>query len=660
MKRHPAHPLLALQLRRAGIQIEGAGRIEPAAVRQLLDQVDRTYSETDQAMVNVQMTERRSSRELAELYRKLQLERGALEDVIRQRAAELELSQAELAETQRLAAMGNWQYLPQLRRLEVSSELTALLELGAPGADTGPATLLGAIFEDDRPRVRRLLWQAIRRPMSVGDELRVITVGGEVRWFMCRIESELGPDYRIGRLRGSFIDISERHRAQSRIEHLAYHDELTGLPNRTCFRERVDRAIARARERGERFAVLFIDLDGFKVINDSLGHDVGDQVLVEIAARLSDVHRDEDMLSRFGGDEFLVLVDRVAGRASAAAVAHKMLEAIERPLQIGSISAQLSGSVGVAMFPDDGADTGELLRNADAAMYARKANGRHGVHFYTPEINARSLERLEMVNELRHAIERAQFVLAFQPIVGARSGRIDGIEALVRWAHPKRGIVEPGRFIPIAEEAGLIGPIGRLVMQKACQQLVKWRRAGANPIYMSVNVSPAQFENEDFVADLGALLAETGLAPDLLQLEITEGMVMGDPDRTARLLRKVKALGVRLSLDDFGTGHSSLAYLQRFPIDVIKIDRTFVNDIVDSRDDAPIVRAIIAIAASMGSGVIAEGVETEVQRDVLVSLGCQQMQGFLFHRPMPATLLGPTIASAQHIVPATLPDRLHG
>src|SRR5690606_25548269 len=197
-------------------------------------------------------------------------------------------------------------------------------------------------------------------------------------------------------------------------------------------------------------------------------------------------------------------------------------------------------------------------------------------------------------------------------------------------------------------------------MQKACQQLVKWRRAGANPIYMSVNVSPAQFENEDFVADLGALLAETGLAPDLLQLEITEGMVMGDPDRTARLLRKVKALGVRLSLDDFGTGHSSLAYLQRFPIDVIMIDRTFVNDIVDSRDDAPIVRAIIAIAASMGSGVIAEGVETEVQRDVLISLGCQQMQGFLFHRPMPATLLGPTIASAQHIVPATLPDRLHG
>jgi len=654
--------LLALQLRRADIEVEKDGRIEAVAVRRLLDQVDRTYAETDQAMLTVQMAERRSSGELAELYRQLQLERGELEEAVRERAAELALSQAELAETQRLASMGNWQYLPQLRRLEVSRELAALLELDAPTAAKGPAALLGAIFEDDRPRVRRLLWRAIRRPMSVGDELRVITVGGEVRWFMCRIESELGPDYRIGRLRGTFIDVSERHRAQAHIEHLAYHDELTGLPNRACFRERVDRAVERAGQNGDRFAVLFIDLDGFKVINDSLGHDVGDKVLVEIASRLSKVHRDEDVLSRFGGDEFLVLVDRVGGRVDAAAVAHKMLEAIERPLQIGSISAQLSGSVGVAMFPDDGADTGELLRNADAAMYARKANGRHGVHFYAPEINARSLERLELVNELRHAIERAQFVLAFQPIVGARSGRIDGIEALVRWAHPKHGIIEPARFIPIAEEAGLIGPIGRLVLHKACQQLVKWRRAGAAPIYMSVNVSPVQFEGEEFVAELRELLAATGLAPELLQLEITEGMVMGDPDRTANLLRKVKALGVRLSLDDFGTGHSSLAYLRRFPIDVIKIDRSFVSDIVDSRDDAPIVRAIIAIAASMGSEVIAEGVETEIQREVLVGLGCDRMQGFLFHRPMPATMLGPTIASAQRVVAASAGPalRLHG
>lgn len=656
MKRRGVHPLLALQLRRAGLDVESADRLDAVAVRHLLEQVDRTYAETDQAMLNVQMAERRASRELAELYRQLRLEHGELEAMARQRAAELALSQAELAKTQRLASMGNWQYLPQLRRLEVSEELARLLELDGDLACAGPATLLGAIYEDDRPRVRRLLWQAIRRPLSVGDELRVITVGGDVRWFMCRIESELGPDYRIARLRGSFLDVSERRRAQAHIEHLAYHDELTGLPNRARFRERVEGAIANARQNGGRFAVLFIDLDGFKVINDSLGHDVGDKVLVEIAKRLSEVHRDEDMLSRFGGDEFLVLVDRIEGRRDAAVVARKMLDAIERPLQIGSISAQLSGSVGVAMFPDDGASTGELLRNADAAMYARKAIGRHGVHFYAPEINARSLERLEMVNELRSAIDRAQFVLAFQPIVGARSGCIDGIEALVRWAHPKRGIVEPARFIPIAEEYGLIGSIGRLVMRKACQQLASWRHAGADAVYMSVNVSPAQFENEDFVAELRELLEATGLPPNQLQLEITEGMVMGDPERTANLLRKIKALGVRLSLDDFGTGHSSLAYLRRFPIDVIKIDRSFVKDIVDSRDDAPIVRAIIAIAASMGSEVIAEGVETEMQRDVLVGLGCNQMQGFLFHRPMPATMLGPTIASAQRSRP---PARLH-
>lgn len=636
MTERTTHPLLVLQLRRAGIA--GEGPVGQPAVRRLLEQVNRTYGETDQAMLTVQMAERRSSGELAELYRKLQFERGQLEDAVRQRAAELALSQAELAETQRFANMGSWQYLPGARRLEVSAELAGLLGLPGDPRSIGAAELLGVIHEADRPRARSLLWRALHRPMSVTDELRVTAPDGEMRWFLCRVESELGPDYRIGRLRGSFIDVSERHRALAHIEHLAYHDELTGLPNRACFRERLDLSIARSRRSGERLAVLFIDLDGFKVINDSLGHDIGDQVLVEIAARLSQACPRQGQLSRFGGDEFLVLVERLRSREEASEVARGMLEAIARPLQVGSISARISGSVGIAIFPDDGRDTSELLRNADAAMYARKAAGRHGVHFYTPEINARTLERLRTVNELRQAIDGAQFVLAFQPIVGAGSGRIGGVEALVRWAHPERGLVAPGAFIPLAEEAGLIASIGRMVMREACWQLAQWQEAGAE-IYMSVNVSPAQFDSDDFVSELQGLLTATGLAPSSLQLEITEGMVMGNPDRAASLLDQVKGLGVRLSLDDFGTGHSSLAYLRRFPIDVIKIDRSFVNDIADSGDDAPIIRAIIAIAASMGSEVIAEGVETEVQRDVLMGLGCHQMQGFLFHRPMPAAML---------------------
>lgn len=642
LARRPVHPLLARQLRTVGIRPETAEAVDSTAVRRLLDLVDRTYADTDQAMLAVQLAERRSSREIAELYRQLQLERGQLEDTVRQRAAELAFSQAELAQTHRLALMGSWQYLRELRQLNISPELADLLELDGLAA-TGPSALLGALLEDDRVRVRRLLREALRRPLAAEEEVRMITRSGEVRWFMCRVESDLGPNYRVGRLRGTFIDVSERMQAQARIEHLAYHDELTGLPNRARFHERVDRAVERCRASGTRCAVLFIDLDGFKVINDSLGHATGDQVLVEIAARLSRIHSDEGGLSRFGGDEFLVLVEGIAEHADAAAVARQMLEAIERPLQVGTIPAQLSASVGIAVFPEHGADTGELLRNADAAMYARKANGRHGVSFYTPEINANNLERLEIVNDLRHAIEHEQFVLAFQPIVGAFTGRIDGIEALVRWAHPTRGLVEPGHFIPIAEEAGLIGAIGRLVMLAACRQLVRWREAGADPLYMSVNVSPAQFDSDDFVDELSNILAITGIAPDLLQLEITEGMVMGNPDRAASLLDRVKALGVRLSLDDFGTGHSSLAYLRRFPIDVIKIDRSFVNDIGDQHDDAPIIRAIIAIASSMGSEVIAEGVETERQREVLIGLGCRRMQGFLFHRPMPAGMLEPTI-----------------
>jgi diguanylate cyclase (GGDEF)-like protein len=393
--------------------------------------------------------------------------------------------------------------------------------------------------------------------------------------------------------------------------------------------------------RGSRFALLFLDLDGFKEINDSLGHDAGDDLLRQVSARIRACLRQADRLARFGGDEFLVLIDPVRRRRDVETVTRKILKAVATPLKLDGLMATVSASIGIAMFPDDGEDANRLLKNADAAMYRAKQEGRNAMRFYAPQINASLREKVALINDLRAAVARGDLDVAYQPIVDGADGRLLCFEALARWNHPVRGAVAPAQFVPLAEETGLIGAIGGMVLARACAQLVEWDAAsGASPgaprPCVSVNVSPVQLRDEGFVRELRALLASTGLPADRLQLELTEGTVMADPARAAQVLGELSGMGVHIALDDFGTGHSSLAYLRTFPIHCIKIDRVFVGDLGRDGGQGAIVPAIVAIARSLGADLVAEGVESETQRQALLAAGCRAMQGYLFSRPLPA------------------------
>jgi diguanylate cyclase (GGDEF)-like protein len=452
---------------------------------------------------------------------------------------------------------------------------------------------------------------------------------------------------RTAQLERSRLDLLEAQRlAESRAQRLALHDDLTGLPNRAAFMDLVAESVARARGLGSRFAMLFLDLDGFKEINDSLGHDAGDDLLRQVSLRIRACLRQADRLARFGGDEFLVLIDPVRGRREVEAVTRKILRAVATPLKLDGLMATVSASIGIAMFPEDGDDPSRLLKNADAAMYQAKQAGRNALRFYAPRINASLREKIALSNDLHAAVACGELDVAYQPIVDGATGRVLGFEALARWCHAERGMVPPEVFVPIAEEAGLIGTIGESVLARACAQMVAWsagRRRGADRRdgpYVSVNVSPVQLREEGFGRSLRSLLAEVGLPPSRLQIELTEGTVMEDPERAVRVLGALSAAGVRIALDDFGTGHSSLAYLRTFPIDCIKIDRAFVHDLGRRDRQAAIVPAIVAIARSLDAGVVAEGVETDAQREALLAMGCRAMQGYLFSRPLPADECG--------------------
>jgi diguanylate cyclase (GGDEF)-like protein len=451
-------------------------------------------------------------------------------------------------------------------------------------------------------------------------------------------------------LAGTYARYEEAVGDAVRPDRPAYQDEVTGLPNRAAFMAQVARAEQHAAAGGSRFAVLFVDLDGFKEVNDSLGHEAGDDLLREVATRIRRCLRSADRLARFGGDEFLVLIDPVRRRRDVVSVTRKILAAVAQPMTLQSIRATVSASIGVALYPDDGDVPQRLLRNADAAMYEAKRGGRNAVHFYAPSINASLLEKLALINDLRAAVAADALDVAYQPIVDAAHGRVVGLEALARWDDPQRGAVPPGRFVPLAEETGLIGALGTMVLGRACAQMVAWDHAAggatARAPYLSVNVSPVQLRDEGFVRQLRALLEATGLPARRLQLELTEGTVMADPERARRVLGELSALGVRIALDDFGTGHSSLAYLREFPIDCIKIDRSFVIDIDRGGRNEPIVPAMLAIAASLGAEVVAEGVETEGERRALLGLGCRAMQGYLFSRPLPAADAGARLRDA--------------
>ncbi len=432
----------------------------------------------------------------------------------------------------------------------------------------------------------------------------------------------------------NFAKAAERERAEARIKYLATHDSLTGLPNRSMFNQLLSFAIANARRYRRQCAVLFIDLDRFKLINDSLGHAAGDKLLVEIAARANGSVRASDVVARLGGDEFVVLLNDVNSAEQAMAVAHTLLAAFSKPMDLSGHEYRVTGSIGIAMFPDDGTDEQTLMKNADIAMYLAKSAGKNDVRLFSTEIESQAVDRLEIETSLRHAMERGELVLHYQPKVNVLTGKIAGVEALLRWNHPLLGLLPPAQFIPLAEETGLIVMIGRWVLNTACAQSMAWQRAGVPAVSMAVNVSPRQFSDEHLLSYIDAALASTGLDPKLLQIEITESMVMLNVDRAIQLLDAIQSRGVRLAIDDFGTGYSSMSALKRFPIDTIKIDRSFVRDLPASSEDKAISEAIINMGKALGLTIVAEGVETIEQDEFIRGLACDEIQGFLFSRPV--------------------------
>jgi diguanylate cyclase (GGDEF)-like protein/PAS domain S-box-containing protein len=452
-----------------------------------------------------------------------------------------------------------------------------------------------------------------------------------------------------------FHDITEAKAQEERIRYQAQHDALTGLPNRTLFLDRLTQAIVHAQRNHGQLAVMLLDLDRFKSVNDSLGHVVGDRLLQAVAERLRGCIRAEDTVARLGGDEFILLLPNLSDQANALLLADKIRQAFQHAIHIDGHELYVTPSIGITTFPDDGQDAGVLIQNADVALYRAKEEGRNAYRLYTPAMNDRALERLEMDAHLRKALEREEFFLVYQPRVELSTGRITSVEALIRWQHPELGLVNPGQFIPLAEETGLIVPIGSWVLREACRQGCAWQQAGLPPVRIAVNVSGRQFAQKDLVAEVLTTLTETGLAPTLLELEITESVAMADVTATLATLTALHDHGIAIAIDDFGTSYSSLGYLKQFPVHALKIDQSFVREIPDDRNSVAIAAAIVALAHSLGLQVIAEGAETEAQLGVLHTYQCEEVQGFVFSRPLPPHELVATFGGANGCLCAKRP-----
>ena len=430
-------------------------------------------------------------------------------------------------------------------------------------------------------------------------------------------------------------DITERVKTQAQLQFLAHHDALTMLPNRAMFVERLDHALTRARWTKRPLAVLFLDLDRFKNINDTLGHDFGDSALRVAAERLTSCVREGDTVARLGGDEFTVLLEDLANSDDVPGIAQKILDSLSRPFHVEGREFVMTTSIGISLYPSDGDDSFKLLRHADTAMYRAKEQGRNKYQFYSSEMGSRALEKFMLESSLRHALERQEFLLYYQPQVHLKTGKITGVEALLRWQHPELGMISPAQFIPVAEETGLMKAIDEWVLHAACAQAQAWRSAGIAPVTMIVNLSGRTFSETRITDGIYCALDKSCLVPQRVELEITENVVMQNAETTVELLRELKRMGLKLAVDDFGTGYSSLSYLKRFPIDTLKIDQSFVRDVTTDPDDASLVKAIIAMGHALQLNVIAEGVETPEQLAFLRQHGCDGMQGYFFSRPLP-------------------------
>ncbi|MEP7151331.1 MAG: EAL domain-containing protein [Nitrospira sp.] len=555
-------------------------------------------------------------------------------------------SEFRLELAQRIARIGNWDWNPRTNRFAMSNELCRLVGI-RPSEFAGTfEAFLRFVHPDDRVRVNEALQTLISHRTPCDIDHRIVLPGGTDFTVHLQAEGVREEESEELTIIGTAQDITERKQAENAIHRLAYYDSLTGLANRVLFKDRLSNALAYAQRHHLHLAALFIDLDRFKVINDTLGHTVGDLLLTHVAERLSESVRQSDSVSRhadheashalarLGGDEFTILLTSLPHPEDAGRVARRILDSLAHPFSIDGHEIFISASIGISIYPSDGTTVEALLKNADSAMYHAKEQGRNNCQFYSSGLNAAAAERLDLESDLRRALEREEFVVYYQPKLNIHSRQILGAEALVRWKHPKRGLVPPGVFLNAAIDTGLIRPMDEWVLREACRQVKAWERAGLPAITVSANVSNSLFHGRTLPGTVADALRDSGLNPSQLELELTESIAMRDVEASVTMLEGLRTMGVRLSIDDFGTGYSSLSYLQRFPLSRLKIDQSFVRDLLTNENNAKITRAIIAMAHSLNLSVLAEGVETDAQLARLREEGCDEVQGYLFSRPV--------------------------
>ncbi len=581
------------------------------------------------------------------LQRQALLHNEHLENVVVQRTAALTEEIAERKQAEEIVRQSKRQYESLLNTIDgivweagaqnlqftfVSKQAERILGYPPQAWLDEPNFWKDHIHPDDRERVLAYCQQQTSQKKAHQFDYRMLAADGRTVWLRDYVSAIVENDQAV-KLQGVMIDITERKYAEDRLSYLAHNDDLTGLPNRALFNDRLEQAMIEAVRHERLVAVALVDLDHFKNVNDTLGHEVGDQMLKQVAERLLLAVRSGDTVARLSGDEFALVLADMAHVDDAARVAQKIFDAFAQPFRIAGRDLFMGASIGITIFPFDTHDVGELLSNADIAMYRAKDLGRNTYQFYTVEMTTQAAKVLAMGNELRQALERGEFFLHYQPIVDG-DGNILGAEVLLRWQHGRHGLIPPAQFIPLAEETGLILPIGEWVLRQACAQAHAWRKPDGALFHMAVNVSPRQFKHRGLMQTVETILKETGLDPRALDIEITEGVLMQQATLTQELFHQLSGLGVSFSMDDFGTGYSSLSYLKHFPIDYLKIDQSFTQNITTDMSDAAIVKAIISMAHGLGIKTIAEGVETKEQQTFLLEHGCDMMQGYYFSRPI--------------------------
>ena len=576
---------------------------------------------------------------------------------------DLRRSEMRLASAQQIARLGNWEWDLLSGRGYWSDEVYRLLGYKPLAFRPKYDRFIERVHPDDRAALDAAVQAAQRQGTPYSVEHRVVLPDGTTRILYVHGKVERDEQGKPVLMVGTLQDVTERRQAEDRIRTLAYYDTLTGLPNRQLFNEQLQFSLGSAQRHNKMVAVLFLDLDRFKRINDTHGHSVGDQVLKQVAERLREGVRDYDAivrheqdsagatLARLGGDEFIFCFSDLQRAEDAAKAAQRLIRLLDAPVMAGDSEIFIAASLGIALAPTDGQDIETLIKNAESAMYVAKADGGNGARFYDNSMNASAFKRLSLENSLRRALERDEFELHYQPQVDIGSGQVIGAEALIRWRHPDIGMVSPAEFIPVAEESGLIAAIGDWVMHEACRQNRAWQNAGLLPLRVAVNLSARQFRQVHLLREVEVVLNVTGLDPKYLELEITEGAVMQHAAESIKTLHAIKEMGLHIAVDDFGTGYSSLSYLRRFPIDLLKIDRSFINEVVQNPDDAAITSTIIAMARSLRLATVAEGVETVEQLEFLRRNGCRVVQGFLFSKPLPAAAFAALLKKPEGLQP---------